>query len=106
MFNNLFDEPQDNRYNTLYSLLNSLTISMGKFVSAEYSHIFFVDAEKKEVWSLAFDPKNACAKEFCLPADRGITAKLLTDREAKKSNKVSQIKDRSILQAFQSFRDQ
>ncbi|MEA5472052.1 GAF domain-containing protein [Spirulina sp. 06S082] len=96
LFSNLFEEQQDSRYNTLYSLLNSLTVSMGKFVSAEYSHIFFVDADKKEVWSLAFDPKNACAKEFCLPADRGIAAKLLTDREAKKSNKVSQIKDRFV----------
>ncbi|WP_204102984.1 MULTISPECIES: GAF domain-containing protein [Spirulina sp. CCY15215] len=96
LFRNLFDEQEESRYNTLYSLLNSLTIFMGKFVSAEYSHIFFVDANKKEVWSLAFDPKNACAKEFSLPADRGIAAKLLTDREAKKSNKVSQIKDRFV----------
>ncbi|MGK7927954.1 MAG: GAF domain-containing protein [Spirulina sp.] len=93
LLSNLFEDSQESRYNTLYSLLNSLTASVGKFVAAEHSHIFLVDDDKKEVWSLAFDAKNARAKEFRLPADRGIAAKLLSDREAKKSNKVSQIKD-------------
>ncbi|NJO19357.1 MAG: GAF domain-containing protein [Spirulinaceae cyanobacterium RM2_2_10] len=81
------------RYTVLYTLLHLLTSALQQAIAAEHVHIFLVDSDRRQLWTLAADPHNQAVTELVMPADRGVAAKVLLDRQAKKSSKVAQIAD-------------
>ncbi len=81
------------RHTALYTLLHLLTEALQQAIAAEYVHIFLVDSDRRQLWTLAPDPHNRDTTELVMPADRGVAAKVLLDKQAKKSSKVAKIAD-------------
>jgi len=84
------------RYTALYTLLHLLTDALQQAIAAEYVHVFLVDSDRKQLWTLAPDPHHRETTELVIPADRGVAAKVLLDKQAKKSSKVAQIGDELV----------
>ncbi len=81
------------RYTVLHTLIKLLADALHVATKAEHVHIFLVDSDRKQLWTLATDPRNQQTTELVMPADRGVAAKVLVDKQAKKSSKVTQIAD-------------
>ncbi|MDB9314275.1 GAF domain-containing protein [Spirulina sp. CS-785/01] len=84
------------RYNALYSLLNFTTTSLKRLFQVEYSHVFLVDDEKQQLWTLMLGGEKAQFKMLHIPTQKGIASKVLAAKEAKRSEKIAQIKDQLI----------
>ncbi|WP_323251950.1 GAF domain-containing protein [Spirulina sp. CCNP1310] len=80
----------------LYGVLRGICLSLRRKLPTEHCHIFLIDPERQELWTLVIDPKQQCSRELRMSARQGITPKVLSTADAKRSNKAGQISDNLV----------
>lgn len=65
----------------LDATLRSITLKLGKSLSADRTTIFLLDEEKNEFWSIIAESEGDRSLELRIPADRGIVGEVAASKE-------------------------
>jgi GAF domain-containing protein len=91
--NSITDQSDEALYNAVYHLLSFLSLSINKFLPAEHTTIFLLDAEETGFWSLVFEEESNNAAEIRVSANLGIANKIVDSKAVQASTKPSRLND-------------
>ncbi|WP_017305129.1 GAF domain-containing protein [Spirulina subsalsa] len=96
LFSNVLDNGSEQGYETVYTLIKQLSHSLKRQLKAEFCHIFMLSVDQQDLWLFYREAQTELVKTIILTTQQGIAVKVLTAKEAKKSNKAGQIRDQLV----------
>lgn len=91
------NQSDDALYNTLYSLLNFTSQSIGKLIGADRTAIFFLNSDKTQYWTLVTDEQEDNLREVHLPIGEGGTEVMIESQSRRAIAQVGTLARKSSL---------
>ena len=96
------DQSNETLFNALYYLLNFISHSISKVLSAEQATIFLLDSEEMGFWSLSMGGARADAEEIWISSTTGIASKIIRMKSAQVSRYPRKFNDVLIYKGMDS----